>query len=54
MNVPFVDLRAQYQSLSTEIDAAMRRVVSDSDFILGKDLAVAVRKAIDRAVAAAN
>ena len=38
MNVPFVDLKAQYQAIATEVDEAMRRVVADADFILGKDV----------------
>jgi dTDP-4-amino-4,6-dideoxygalactose transaminase len=38
MRVPFVDLKAQYQTISTEVDEAMRRVVSEADFILGKDV----------------
>lgn len=38
MNIPFVDLKAQYQTIAAEVDAAMRRVVADADFILGKDV----------------
>jgi dTDP-4-amino-4,6-dideoxygalactose transaminase len=38
MNVPFVDLKAQYQAVGAETDAAMRRVISEADFILGKDV----------------
>jgi dTDP-4-amino-4,6-dideoxygalactose transaminase len=37
--VPFVDLGAQYASISTEIDAAMAGVMSRSDFILGQAVA---------------
>ena len=33
--VPFVDLRAAHRELAPEIDAAMRAVVDDADFILG-------------------
>jgi dTDP-4-amino-4,6-dideoxygalactose transaminase len=33
--VPFVDLRAIHNELADEIDAAMRAVVSEADFILG-------------------
>jgi len=36
MNVPFVDLKVQYQSLKTEIDAAIQNVISNTAFIGGK------------------
>ncbi len=36
MNVPFVDLRANYQSIKTDADAAVMGVLERSDFILGK------------------
>jgi dTDP-4-amino-4,6-dideoxygalactose transaminase len=35
MHVPFVDLVAQYQSIKTEIDEAIRKVILDSAFIGG-------------------
>ena len=35
MPVPFLDLKAQYATLSTGIDAAIRRVVESQHFILG-------------------
>lgn len=35
MGVPFVDLKAQYQSIQTEIDAAIREVVESCAFVLG-------------------
>jgi len=38
MKIDFVDLKAQYGSISHEIDEAIRRVVAASDFILGKDV----------------
>jgi len=38
MKIDFVDLKAQYASISHEIDAAIRSVVAASDFILGKDV----------------
>jgi dTDP-4-amino-4,6-dideoxygalactose transaminase len=38
MKIDFVDLKAQYASISHEIDEAIRRVVAASDFILGKDV----------------
>ena len=37
--IPFVDLRAQYHSLKTEIDAAVSRVLESSQFILGEEVA---------------
>lgn len=36
VRVPFVDLKAQYQSISNEINAAIQNVISDSAFIRGK------------------
>ncbi|HST51617.1 MAG TPA: DegT/DnrJ/EryC1/StrS family aminotransferase [Pyrinomonadaceae bacterium] len=39
MLVPFVDLQAQYRSIKTEIDAAIRRVLDTSAFILGREVA---------------
>lgn len=36
MNIPFVDLNAQYLSIKQEIDSAISSVVSDSAFIGGK------------------
>ena len=38
MNIPFVDLKTQYQSIAEEIDQAMSAVLTNSDFILGKDV----------------
>ena len=39
MTIPLVDLKAQYQAIKPEIDAAMQRVVSNTSFILGKEVA---------------
>ena len=36
--IPFVDLRAQYDSLSDEVVEAMKAVLARGDFILGNDL----------------
>lgn len=36
MNVPFVDLRAQYESIKTDIDAALADVLSDMALIRGR------------------
>src|SRR5687768_18616858 len=38
MNVPFVDLQAQYRSIKAEVDAAIRRVLDTSAFILGREV----------------
>ena len=38
MKIDFVDLKAQYASISHEVDEAIHRVVAASDFILGKDV----------------
>ena len=37
MKVPFGDLRRQYQSLRTEVDSAVQRVLDRGWFILGKE-----------------
>lgn len=37
MNIPFVDLRAQYLSIRSEIDAAMQQVLEQTAFIGGKN-----------------
>ncbi|HEX7589062.1 MAG TPA: DegT/DnrJ/EryC1/StrS family aminotransferase [Anaerolineae bacterium] len=39
MTIPLVDLKAQYQSIKPEIDAAMQRVVGNTSFILGREVA---------------
>jgi dTDP-4-amino-4,6-dideoxygalactose transaminase len=38
MQVPLVDLKAQYVSIKPEIDAAIQRVVDNTSFILGKEV----------------
>lgn len=38
MSVPFLDLRAQYETMREEIDAAIARVVRNSSFILGPEV----------------
>ncbi len=37
--IPFVDLKAQYHSIKDEIDAAIARVLENSQFVLGKEVA---------------
>ncbi len=39
MPIPLVDLKAQYADIKPEIDAAMQRVVNNTSFILGKEVA---------------
>ena len=36
MKIPFVDLKANYQSIKEEIDSAMQAVMADTAFISGK------------------
>jgi len=36
MNVPFVDLKAQYQTVKSEIDPAIQAVISETAFVGGK------------------
>lgn len=39
MNIPFVDLKAQYDSLKSEIDEAIQEVIDTTSFIGGKKVA---------------
>src|SRR5262249_28476025 len=36
--IPVLDLKAQYQALKTEIDAAMQQVAADGHYILGPNV----------------
>ena len=38
MNVPFLELRAQYRELDEQLDAAYRRVAESARFILGPEV----------------
>src|SRR5690606_6078994 len=38
VNIPLVDLKAQYAALRPEVDAAMQRVLDTTAFILGPDV----------------
>ncbi|HEY4816490.1 MAG TPA: DegT/DnrJ/EryC1/StrS family aminotransferase [Candidatus Acidoferrum sp.] len=38
--VPFVDLAAQYRTISAEIDEAVSRVIRETDFILGREVSL--------------
>src|SRR5579863_51540 len=37
--VPFVDLKAQYRAIKTEIDAAIGHILENSQFVLGPEVA---------------
>jgi dTDP-4-amino-4,6-dideoxygalactose transaminase len=39
IQVPYLDLKAQYQSIKPEIDAAIARILDSSQFVLGPDVA---------------
>ena len=39
MRVPYLDLKAQYQSIKPEIDAAIARVLDSCQFVLGSEVA---------------
>jgi dTDP-4-amino-4,6-dideoxygalactose transaminase/acetyltransferase-like isoleucine patch superfamily enzyme len=39
VNVPFVDLKAQYQAIKGEIQEAINRVLESSSFVLGEEVA---------------
>lgn len=39
MKIPLLDLKAQYQSIKAEVDAAIKKVVEAQDFILGEEVA---------------
>jgi dTDP-4-amino-4,6-dideoxygalactose transaminase len=38
VEIPFVDLKAQYRAIGAGVDEAMHRVVANAEFILGTDL----------------
>ena len=38
MPIPLVDLKAQYQTIKTEVDAAIQRVLDDTSFIMGPEV----------------
>ena len=38
MNVPLLDLKRQYQSIKTEIDQAVARVIESGQFIMGSEV----------------
>ena len=56
---PFLDLKAQYQSIKPEIDAAIQRVMTSQQFILGPEVEsfekeMASYVAVDHAIACAS
>src|SRR3981081_407694 len=40
LQVPFVDLAAQYRTIAAEINAATSRVIQEADFILGREVSL--------------
>ena len=40
MNIPMVDLKAQYASIKKEIDEAIQKVLESSAFIMGPDVSL--------------
>ncbi|MCD6300041.1 MAG: hypothetical protein J7L78_02580 [Dehalococcoidales bacterium] len=44
MDIPLVDLKAQYHSLRGEIDQAVHRVIESGQFILGPGVRVPLEK----------
>lgn len=38
VSIPFVDLKAQYRTIGSEIEEAIKRVIADGQFILGHDV----------------
>ncbi len=37
MNIPLVDLKAQYQAIKPDIDAAIKRILDNTSFVMGKE-----------------
>ena len=42
--IPYLDLKAQYHSIKSEIDAAVLRVLESTQFILGEEVAAFERE----------
>ena len=38
MRIPFVDLKAQYQSIKNEVDPAISYIIENTQFVGGKKL----------------
>jgi dTDP-4-amino-4,6-dideoxygalactose transaminase len=59
MNIPFVDLKAQYQSLKGEIDAAIQSVINKTAFVGGPhmqefEIAFAEKCGVEHCISCAN
>ncbi len=59
MNVPFVDLKAQYQTIRNEIDTAIQNVINETAFIKGKyvqrfEEEYALRYGVNHVISCAN
>ncbi len=39
MNIPLIDLKAQYQSIKADVDAAIQRILDNTSFIMGSEVA---------------
>jgi len=37
MNIPLTDLKVQYETIKDEINSAIKKVLNETDFILGKN-----------------
>ena len=37
MNIPFVDLKVQYQAIKSEVDAAIQNILVNTSFVGGPD-----------------
>lgn len=38
MNIPFLDLKAQYRSIKSEVDSAIQNILDSASFVLGKSV----------------
>ncbi len=59
MNIPFVDLKSQYKSIKTEIDATISKVIDETNFIGGKyvedfEKKFAIKYKINNCISVAN
>ena len=43
MTIPFLDLKAQYQSIKPEIDTAIQKILDTTQFVLGESPSQATR-----------
>jgi len=47
VQIPYLDLKAQYHSIRPEIDSAIGRVLESSQFVLGQEVAAFEREFAD-------